>query len=144
MECAVDCDELLVEILNLAAEVSRRFIQYNNPKYQLPLTGRNSRAGHVQQLDEKQKRLRRLMNDYNNQNCPKPLPAPVLELATRPTPQLTPSPNTLPPPPVPRIGENQSPDWSARPPTPGETARAGTVMTVIIVIMGIIYVFVFS
>jgi RHS repeat-associated protein len=93
------CDELLVDILNLTAEVSRRFIEYQNPKWNIPLIGRFSRKGHLQQLTEKQNTLTKQVDDYNNQNCPSPLPEVVLDLATRPVPTLTPSPINLPPPP---------------------------------------------
>jgi hypothetical protein len=86
------------EILNLAAEVSRKFYEYNNPRWNIPLIGRFSRKGHLQQLSEKQDKLVKELNDYD-QNCPSPLPAVITEIATRPVPQLTPSPVNLPPPP---------------------------------------------
>ncbi len=94
--CALPCDEWVKKILNLAAEVSRRFMQYNNPKWALPLAGRMSRTGHLDQLRQKQLNLRREINDYNNSNCPDPIPLVVWELATRPLPALSPSPSHLP------------------------------------------------
>jgi RHS repeat-associated protein len=93
------CDEWVKDILNLAAEVSRRFNEYNNPTWLLPLLGRNSRAGHLQQLAEKQDKLADEIDEYNKSGCPTPIPVPVEDLATRPLPPLTPSPIHLPPPP---------------------------------------------
>jgi len=93
------CDEWVKDILNLAAEVSRRFNEYNNPKWFLPLVGDMSRAGHLQQLREKQDKLADEIDEYNKSGCPTPIPVPVEDLATRPLPILTPSPIHLPPPP---------------------------------------------
>jgi RHS repeat-associated protein len=93
------CDEWLKDILYLSGEISARFEEYNTPKWLLPLTGRNSRAGHLQQLQEKQQNLADEIDDYNKSNCPTPIPVGVEDLATRPLPPLTPSPVHLPPPP---------------------------------------------
>ena len=94
------CDEWLKDILNLAAEVSRRFQQYNYPMGFLPMYGRRSRAGYWQQLDEKQKTLADEVDEYNNSNCPSPIPTVVTDLATRPLPDLSPGPTPvhIPPP----------------------------------------------
>ena len=93
------CDEWVKDILNLAAEVSGRFMEYDNPKWNLPLLGRFSHAGHLQQLQQTQDKLADEIDDYNNSGCPTPIPIPVEDLATRPLPPLTPSPIHLPPPP---------------------------------------------
>lgn len=63
-----------------------------------------SRQTHIDKINEVQKGLRRRIQNYNDQNCPTPIPAPVEELATRPSPVLTPSPVHLPelPPPTPQ------------------------------------------
>jgi RHS repeat-associated protein len=93
------CNEQLKDILNVAAEIARRYQQYANPTWLLPLRGPNSRAGHIEQIDVKQRNLRKRIDNYNNSNCPDPIPLPVLDLATRPLPKLRPSPEHLPPPP---------------------------------------------
>jgi RHS repeat-associated protein len=97
------CDELLKEILNFAAELSKRFAEYKNPKWQLPLLGRNSRKGHIDQIESWQNGLRNRIKDYDDFPCPDPIPLAVQELATRPLPELTPSPTNLPPPPDARM-----------------------------------------
>jgi RHS repeat-associated protein len=104
------CDQLLLEILNMAAEVSRRYQQYNNPRWSLPLDGPMSRQTHVKQINDVQRGLRRRIQEYNDRNCPKPIPVPALEIATRPSPVLTPSPDHLPefPPPTPQQVRNMA------------------------------------
>ncbi|HEX9368777.1 MAG TPA: RHS repeat-associated core domain-containing protein [Vicinamibacterales bacterium] len=102
--CAPDeCDDLLAEILNLAAEVSRRFQQYDRPRRYLPLQGPMSREGHIKQIADKQKYLTKQMRKYDDMKCPKPIPLPVLELATRPLPVLTPTPPIVLPSPDPKL-----------------------------------------
>jgi RHS repeat-associated protein len=109
------CDELLKDIVRLATEVSQRYEQYNHPKWRLPMSGpRMTRESHIKQIEQVQRGLRNRIQDYNDQNCPTPIPAPLEELATRPTPVLTPSPVHLP---------------ELPPPTPQQTRDMGAMLT---------------
>ncbi len=100
------CDEWLNAILDLEAEIWERFDEYNNPKWWLPLTGKNSRAGHLQQIENKQVELQQEIDDYNDSDCPSPIPVFVYDVATWQVPALTPSPWHLPPPPNLKLNQN--------------------------------------
>jgi RHS repeat-associated protein len=94
-----DCGEWLKAIMDLYAEVWERFEEYDYPKWNIPLFGKGSRDGHLQQLEEKQRKLQREIDEYNDSDCPDPIPAVVTEIAARSLPALSPSPWHLPPPP---------------------------------------------
>jgi RHS repeat-associated protein len=113
------CNEQLKDILNVAAEISRRYQEYASPKWLLPLAGRNSRSGHIDQIDQKQRNLRKRIDNYNRSNCPEPIPIAVQDLATRPLPQLSPSPVGL------RV-----------PPDAQQMTETGAALTTILVILG--------
>ncbi len=92
------CDDLAQQIVNLRDEIAGRFSAYNNPTYNLPLFGPNSRMGHIQQITNKQQNLRNLLNEFITQGCGSgALPSDAWGWATVQAPTLTPSPSGLPP-----------------------------------------------
>jgi RHS repeat-associated protein len=102
--CKKSCDDLLNDINQLRNELAERIDDYNNPRWNLPLVGKMSRAGHVQKIEEAQDKLRKALGDYNTQGCPgSGLPADAWSLATQPV-TLSPSPSHLPLPPWAKLG----------------------------------------
>jgi hypothetical protein len=56
------CDEQLKQILDVARNIAERFMEYKYPKWSLPLTGKNSRSGHIQQIGDQQRNLMKRIN----------------------------------------------------------------------------------
>lgn len=78
--------------------LAKRFSEYNNPKFNLPLLGPNdSRESHINHIEKEQQDLRDNLKEYENLKCPDPVPVDVWQWATRPAPVLSPSPSHLPP-----------------------------------------------
>jgi hypothetical protein len=67
-----DCWNLLVDINELAREVSQRELDLRQDVkylYETKPTGQFSYEGHRIQMDGKKRRLKRLMDEYNSKNC---------------------------------------------------------------------------
>jgi hypothetical protein len=58
-----------MEIKALRNELSRRFQELREDKLGLPEIGRFSRAGHRKQIRDKQRRLRRLLEEALSKGC---------------------------------------------------------------------------
>jgi hypothetical protein len=69
-------------------ELARRFQQYNEDKNGLPLYGKNSRDGHLQQIVAKQRYLRKLLQEADARGC-SPYAWDAWIYATRPPPKLS-------------------------------------------------------
>jgi len=64
------CAELQANINGVRNELAKREGDLIANKFGLPPTGPMSIAGHVQQFQNKQAQLRRMLKDYDSQNCP--------------------------------------------------------------------------
>ena len=63
------CAQLAAEIRQLRDELSRRVDQLRADALKLPTTGPFSVKGHLQQMEGKQVRLRKLLNEYTSRRC---------------------------------------------------------------------------
>ncbi len=89
------CEELLVQILARMAELARRAAELVENRLNLPQSGPMSIEGHQQQFRNKQTNLRRMLDQWNTNNCGPP-PPNAWNWATRPTPAPRAPPNTQP------------------------------------------------
>jgi len=90
------CEQKAQNIENLRNEILGRFQDYSDNANPLPLFGRMSRAGHLQQISNKQTALQNALNDYRTSGCGGPggnagIPADVNQVAYLPLPALSPS-----------------------------------------------------
>ena len=63
------CEELLAEIRRLRNELAKRHADLRVDALKLPRTGPMSIKGHIDQFDGKQRRLRRLLNEFATRGC---------------------------------------------------------------------------
>ncbi|HEU5352163.1 MAG TPA: Ig-like domain repeat protein [Terracidiphilus sp.] len=127
ISCKKSCDELLEEINKLSKKTFQRFLEYQYPKWNLPLLGKMSRQSHIAEFKRTQDRLRKALNDYNSQGCPgSGVPAGVWQLATMPAPALTPSPSDLP--------HWKQPYLPTPAPVVGAGTAGGEIITIIVII----------
>lgn len=90
------CQQKAQNIQNLRNEITGRFQDYSDNSLPLPLFGPMSRAGHIQQIGNKQTALQNALNDYRTSGCGGPsgnagLPGDVNQVAFAPLPTLSPS-----------------------------------------------------
>jgi hypothetical protein len=90
------CQQQAQNIQDLRNEILGRFQDYSNNALPLPLLGSMSRAGHIQQIGNKQQALRNALNDYRSSGCGGSsgndgLPGDVNQVAFSPLPTLSPS-----------------------------------------------------
>jgi RHS repeat-associated protein len=95
------CQQKAQNIQNLRDEILGRSQDYSDNAFPLPLFGPMSRAGHVQQISDKQTALQNALNDYRTSGCGGPsgnagLPADVNQVAFAPLPALSPSRFSVP------------------------------------------------
>lgn len=64
-----NCAQLLEEIKKLRNELAKRVQELKEDAQNLPKTGTFSIQGHLQQLNGKQTRLRKLLNEFNSRGC---------------------------------------------------------------------------
>lgn len=91
------CEALKKAIEEASVEIFYRDYEYGLDYLKLPLTGPKSRAGHIQQMGEKQTHLDKLVDEYYHSGCGGPPPMAEGAL-TQPLPALTPSKSTIIPP----------------------------------------------
>jgi len=87
------CSDIANDISDVRDELARRFQGYGESAQPLPLFGKFSRAGHVQQITNKQTNLRNLLNEFNISGCggTPGVPGDAWHFATRQAPAITPS-----------------------------------------------------
>lgn len=95
------CQQKSEYIQNLRDEILNRRQDYSDNKLPLPLTGPISRAGHRQQIGDKQTALRNALDDYRTSGCGGSngnagLPHDVNNVAFAPLPALSPSRFSVP------------------------------------------------
>ncbi|KAG9602228.1 hypothetical protein KCV01_g7290, partial [Aureobasidium melanogenum] len=81
------CQPLREEITKLRNELAKRYGDLQTDKLGLPLTGPMSIDGHVQQFENKQTRLRRLLSEFESLGCEGGIPMDAWDLATKDAPK---------------------------------------------------------
>lgn len=98
-----DCDDLLTRIIARVIELKERAAALITNPLNLPQSGPMSIDGHQQQFRNKQINLRRLLQDWDTNNCGPGLPSDAWNWATRPVP--APRPVAPPSTSTPRTGD---------------------------------------
>lgn len=80
------CDQLRNKINKLRNELAKRYGDLQMNIFDLPPMGPMSITGHMQQFENKQTQLRKLLNDFDSQGCNGGLPPDAWGWATRPLP----------------------------------------------------------
>lgn len=90
-----DCEDLLTQIIARIAELAARADALIRDPLGLPPSGPMSVEGHQQQFQNKQQNLRRMLNQWDTNNCgPGYLPENAWRWATRPVPRPAPRPTS--------------------------------------------------
>jgi len=93
---SVTCQQKAQNIQSIRNEILNRFQAYDLNLLPLPLTGKMSRAGHLQKIGDKQRQLQTALNDYRTSGCGGSsgndgLPSDANQVAFAPLPALSPS-----------------------------------------------------
>jgi RHS repeat-associated protein len=121
------CADLLKNIMALANQVQDRTLDYMLPTWNLPTYGpKMTRESHINKIQETQDALQRRMKEYNDENCPDPLPEFAQAMATEPIPEVSPSPAGLP---------TWSPPTSTPMVSPSVVVVGGTIIIIVVIIL---------